>query len=85
MILAGDSEILEAWRQLTEKHEPKMRTRFAGQLMSILSYSPQGDATERITAWEREIATYERDSGKTLDDEINIGTVLLRLLRDRDR
>ena len=67
VFLAGDSEGLEAWRQLTEKDEPKMRTRFAGQLMSILSCSFQGDATKRITAWEREVATYERDSGKILD------------------
>ena len=78
VFLAGDSEGLEAWRQLTEKYEP-MRTRFAGRLMSILSYSFQGDTTERITAWEREIATYERDSGKILDDEIKVGAVLLRL------
>ena len=47
--------------------------------MSILAFSFQGDTTERITAWYREIATYERDCGKTLDDEIKIGTVLLRL------
>ena len=67
VFLAGNSEGLEAWRQLTEKHEPKMRTRFAGQLRSILSFSFQNDTTERITAWEREITTYERDSGKTLD------------------
>ena len=79
VFLAGDSKGLEAWRQLTEKYEPKMRTRFAGQLMSILSYSFQGDATERITAWEREMAKYERDSGKILDDEIKVGAVLLRL------
>ena len=64
MFLAGDNEGLEGWRQLTEKYEPKMRTRFAGQLLSILSLSPQGDTTERITAWERDMATYERDSGK---------------------
>ena len=76
---AGESEGLEAWRQLTEKYEPKIRTQFAGQLMSILSYSLQGDATERITAWEREVATYERDSGKILDDEIKVGAVLVRL------
>ena len=56
-----------------------MRTRFAGQLVSILSFSFQGDATERITAWEREIATYERDSGKILDNEIKVGAMLLRL------
>ena len=79
VFLAGDSEGLEAWRQLTEKCEPKMRTRFAGQLMSILSYSFQCDTTKRITAWEREMATYERDSGKILDDEIKVGAVLLRL------
>ena len=83
VFLAGDSEGLEAWRQLTEKYEPKMRTRFAGQLMSILSHSSQGDATERITAWEREIAMYERDSGKILDDEIKVGAVLLRLPESR--
>ena len=47
--------------------------------MSILSFSLQGDTAERITAWEREVATYERDSGKILDDEIKIGTLLLRL------
>ena len=56
-----------------------MRTRFAGQLMSILSFSLQGDTAEQITSWERKIATYERDSGKVLDDEIKIGTFLLRL------
>ena len=56
-----------------------MRTRFVRQLMSILSFSLQGDTAERITAWGREIATYERDSGKVLDDEIMIGTFLLRL------
>ena len=49
VFLAGDSEGLEAWRQLTERYEPKMRTRFAGQLMSILSYSFQGGTTQRIT------------------------------------
>ena len=62
VFLASDSEGLEAWRQLTEKYEPKMRTRFAGVCPSCLSV--QGDTTERVTAWEPEIATYERDSGK---------------------
>ena len=79
VFLAGDSKGLEAWRQLTEKYEPKMRTRFAGELMSILSFSLQRDTTERIRAWEREIATCERDSGNVLDDEIKIGTFLLGL------
>ena len=65
LFLAGDSEGLESWRQLTEKIEPKMRTRFSGQLMSILSFSLKGETEKRITAWERERA-YERYSGKIL-------------------
>ena len=40
-------------------------------------------AIGRFTAWEREIATYERDSGKVLDDEVKIGTFLLRLPKMR--
>ena len=47
--------------------------------MSTLAFSLQGNTTERTTAWEREIATYERDSAKVLDDGIKIGTFLLRL------
>ena len=77
--LAGDSDGLEAWRQLTETYEPKVRKRFARQLMSILSFSLQSDTAERITAWEREKATNVRDSGKVWDDEVKIGTFLLRL------
>ena len=79
VFLAGDSKGLEASRRLTGQYEPKMRTRFARQLVSILSFSFQGDTTERITAWEREMATYERDSGKILDDEIKVGAVSLIL------
>ena len=48
VFLAGDSEGLEAWQQLTQKYEPKMRTRFAGQLMSILSFSFQGERRRSI-------------------------------------
>ena len=57
--------------------KPKVRTRFARQLMSILSFSLQDDTTERIS--DREMATYECDCCKILDDEIKVGAVLLRL------
>ena len=45
--------------------------------MSILSCSLQGDTTERVTAWEREIATYEVATSRTM--KFKIGTFLLRL------
>ena len=60
VLLAGDSEWLEAWRQKPTKYEPKMRAIFAGQLMSILSFSLQGDASRILPAWEREIATLRK-------------------------
>ena len=47
--------------------------------MSILSFSLQSGTTERITVWELEITTYAWDSGKNFDDEIKLGTFLLRL------
>ena len=46
--------------------------------MSILSFSLQGEVSGILTAWEREIATYARDSGKVLDDEVKTGTFLIR-------
>ena len=36
-------------------------------------------AALNISAWEREIATYERDSGKIFYDETKVGAVLLRM------
>ena len=39
VLWAGDGERLGAWRQLTEKFEPKTRRRFARQLVSIWSFS----------------------------------------------
>ena len=60
VFLARDNEDFEAWRLLTEKYEPKKTTRYAGQLMSILSFSLQGNTAERITAWEREVASHLR-------------------------
>ena len=77
--LPGDGNGLESWRLLVEKFEPKLRTRYAGQLVQILSYNLQGDLLERLVAWGRDIAVYERDANKKLDDDFKIGTFMLRL------
>ena len=39
----------------------------------------QGDLSERLGLWEREIQLYENGSGKELDAEFRIGTFMLRL------
>ena len=56
-----------------------MRTRFVREMMTILSYSIQGDTIERINGWVRELATEERERGKILDYAMKVRAVLLRL------
>ncbi len=75
----GDGEGLEAWRLLHERYEPSVPTRFAAQLMALMSVNLQGELTERMAAWERDVALYEAASGKNLDDEVRIGIFMLRL------
>ena len=79
LLNAGDGEGLEGWRLLVERYEPRLRTRFAAQLMAILSFNFSGDLVERMGAWEREIGLYEAAAEKVLDDEMRIGTFLLRI------
>ena len=56
---AGRGEGLEAWKLLVERYEPRLRTRYAAQLMKIMGFSLQGDLLERLGLWERE---RERDT-----------------------
>ena len=77
---ARRGEGLEARKLLrVERYEPRLRTRYATQLMKIMSFSLQGDLLERLGLWEREIQRCESGSGKILDAEFRIGTFMLRL------
>ena len=77
---ARGGEGLEAWKLLVERYEPRLRTRYAAQLMKIMSFSLQGDLLERLGLWEREIQLYGSGSGKVLDAEFRIGTFMRQLL-----
>ena len=55
VVNCGVGEGLEGWRQLCMTHEPKVRSRWAGQLVAILAWSFSGDPISRIEAFEREI------------------------------
>ena len=56
---AGRGEGLEAWKLLVERYQPRLKTRYAAQLMKILSFSLQGDLLERRGLWERDTALRE--------------------------
>ena len=66
VVNAGNLEGLEAWRQLTLRYEPRVRSRFAGQLLELLNYSFAGDVVARLEALERDIRAYEKNSGEVL-------------------
>ena len=79
VINSGQGEGLEAWRQLCKRYEPKMRARWAGMLVNILSWNFDGDVLQRVEAFEREITMYESDSKEKVTDNIKIGILLMRL------
>eukprot|EP00971_Amphidinium_carterae_P348819 6490687-Amphidinium_carterae.1 len=67
------------WQRLVEQYEPQQRTRFAGQVQSLLSWMFAGDIEGRIEAFERETLRYEHASGEGVSDALRIGIVLRQL------
>ena len=76
---AGQYEGMEAWRQLQLRYEPKIRSRYANQLVNLMSWNFEGDVLAKIDQWEREVANYEAAAKEEIGDNIKIGLVLLRL------
>ena len=79
VVNAGELEGLEAWRQLNLSYEPRVRSRFAGQLLEILGWNFAGDVIARMEAFEREIHLYETSSKEKMSPGIKIGVVLRQL------
>eukprot|EP00971_Amphidinium_carterae_P309032 6140473-Amphidinium_carterae.1 len=69
-----------AWQKLVEQYEPQQRTRFAGQLQTLLSWKFAGDIEGRMEAFEREILRYEHASGEGVSDALRVG-VAMHVLR----
>ena len=74
---AGVNEGFEAWRQFVMEWEPKLRTRFVGLLMNVLSYQFRDDIQNKLAAFERLVHDNESQSSKTVDDDIKIGVTML--------
>ena len=70
---------LEAWRQICKEHEPNVKSRYAGQLLELLSWDFSGDAVARQEAFERQKLKYERSSGERMSDAIACGIILRQL------
>ena len=73
----GIGEGLEGYRQLSLEYEPKVQSRFVGLLMSILSFSFDGDIPAKISEFERKIKDYEQQSSQSITDDIKYGVLIM--------
>ena len=63
VVNAESAEALRAWQLLVERYDPHIRSRTAGQLLSLLL---SGDMLAKLKAHERDLALYEQASGEDL-------------------
>ena len=73
---AGESEGAEAWRSFAAEWDPKIRARYVGSLMHVLSLIFSGDISAAIEEFERKVRAYEQQSSKTGDDDIKCGITI---------
>ena len=76
---AGSAEGLRAWQLLVEGYDPHIRSRTAGQLLSLLQFDFSGDMLAKLEAYERDLALYEKASGEKISDGLRVGIVLNRV------
>ena len=76
VVNAGSAEGLRAWQLLVEKYDPHIRSRTAGQLLSLLQFDFSGDMLAKLEAYERGLAVYEQASGEKTSDGLRVGIVL---------
>ena len=70
---AGEGEGLGAWRGLQEQWELKSRSRFTSMLLGILNGRFKGDAQNDIESGERDIRSFEKQTGFAIPDFVKAG------------
>ena len=79
VVSAGSAEGLRAWQLLVEIYDPHIRSRTAGQLLSLLQFDFSGDMLAKLEAHERDLALYEQASMEKISDGLRVGIVLNRV------
>ena len=79
VVNAGSAEGLRAWQLLVERYDPHIRSRTAGQPLSLLQFDFSGDMLAKLEAYECDLALYEQASGEKISDGLHVGIVLNRV------
>ena len=79
VVNGGSAEGLRAWQLLVERYDPHIRSRTAGQLLSLLQFDFSGDMLVKLEAYERDLALCEQASGEKISDALRVGILLNRV------
>ena len=79
VVNAGSAEGLRAWQLLVERYDPHIRSRTAGQLLSLLQFDFSGDMLAKLDAYERDLVLYEQALGEKISDGLRVVIVLNRV------
>ena len=80
VVNAGSAEGFRAWHLLVGRYDPHIRSRTAGQLLSLLQFDFSGDMLAKLEAYERDLASYEQASGKKISGGLRVGLATHLLL-----
>ena len=79
VVNTGSAEGLRVWQLLVKRYDPHIRSRTAGQRLSLLQFDFSGDMLAKLEAYERDLALYEQASGEKISDVLRVGIVLNRV------
>ena len=82
VVNAGRFNGVEAWRLFTDRYDPKIKSRTAGRLVTLLRWNFNGYVMSLLEAFEREVATYTLNTSERISDNLKIGLVLNNLEGD---
>jgi hypothetical protein len=74
--LQAERNGFESWRLLCREFEPRLPQRRLALLHSLMAPNFSGDFETQLITWEREIAVYEKVTGKTFDDDLRMAVLL---------
>ena len=74
---AGAGEGLEAYRLLLLRYDARSRQTRVMRLLEVLAFNFKSDCLlDSLESFEQLVVTYEKESSKTLDDDLKIGIVI---------
>ena len=73
---SGNGEGFETYRKLYSDFKPRVASRFAGTLTSLLATKFSSDIEQELEQFEKMVRRYDAETGKALDDTLKLGIII---------